>query len=133
MLNNVLFMLLGAGLVALGVLTMAYAERLRGDRAMQRRDRAMTSATQKAPPTAWSNPPSPTPAEMPRTPTVTRAARAPRQTTPNPGDEVITALMEAGYKRSIAAGATWACSEAERATLERWTASALRRCGQRLA
>jgi hypothetical protein len=38
--------------------------------------------------------------------------------------------MAAGYKRTIAAEATWACGEAERRTIENWTASALRRCGQ---
>jgi Holliday junction resolvasome RuvABC DNA-binding subunit len=45
--------------------------------------------------------------------------------------DVIAALVQAGYKKPEAAEATWGCSAAERATIERWTGAALRRCALR--
>ena len=139
MLNNVLFILLGAGLVTIGFLAAAFAERIRGSRAMEAPERSdALSQERRVSCSPSAETPSPReitsdPTEMPRTPTVTRAARAPRQSASSPGDDVIAALMAAGYKRTIAAEATWACGEAERATIENWTASALRRCGRGLS
>jgi hypothetical protein len=145
MLNNVLFMLLGTGLVTVGFLAAAYAERIRGARAMKILERPTTRPQEQQAsrpsstiePAAMSHARSSAhremtnaPAEMPRTPTITRISRATRQAPPSPGDEVVAALIAAGYKRTIAAEATWACGEAERTTIENWTVSALRRCAQ---
>lgn len=150
MLNNALFLLLGAGLMAIGVLTAAFAERIRNSRQLETRRSDTREQERRAPrpsvitiadtpemprsPTITRAPVrTPTTSdstEMPRSPTVTRAPRATRAVTPNLGDDVITALVAAGYKRPIATQATWACEEAERVTIELWTAAALRRCGQ---
>lgn len=150
MLNNALFLLLGAGLMAIGVLTAALAEHIRNSRQLETR-RADTREQERRAPhpsiitiaDAPKMPRSPTitraPArsqtasdstKMPRFPTVTQAASAARTATPNFGDDVIAALVATGYKRPIATQATWACEEAERVTIELWTAAALRRCGQ---
>lgn len=141
MLSNVLFVLLGASLVAVGVLTAALAERLRGNTTTEekrpRAARAVVAESAEMPraPTVTRSvrevsPLVPAkPAEMPRTPTVTRAPRAETKiTSGGPGDNVISALVAAGYKRSVAAEATWACDKDERATIGAWTAAALRRC-----
>lgn len=143
MLNNVLFILLGAGLVTVGFLAAALAERIRGVRGMKTSERPEEQARRAPRPSMLPT----EPAGMPRTPTVmrnlptrkppltvdepavTRTPRAPHQT-PSPGEDVIAALIAAGYKRTVASEATWACDTAERATIEHWTASALRRCGR---
>jgi hypothetical protein len=150
MLNNALFLLLGAGLMAIGVLTAAFAERIRNSRQLETKHSATREQERRAPrpsiitiadthemprsPTITrtpTRPPTPSDApEMPRSPTVTRAPRAARAATPNLADDVIAALVATGYKRPIATQATWACEEAERVTIELWTAAALRRCGQ---
>lgn len=137
MLNNVLFMLLGAGLVTVGFLAAAYAERLRGTRAQEtpksqaaRGQTPVITVESAEIPHSRSRETANEPPEMPRTPTVTRISRASRQAAPSTGAEVVAALIAAGYKRTIAAEATWACEEAERTTIENWTVSALRRCAQ---
>jgi hypothetical protein len=144
MLNNVLFMLLGAGLVTIGFIATAYAARIRDVRALrathgQERHAPRPSVitiepteTPRARPSA-SREISNEPTEMPRTPTVTRISRGGRQAIPSPGNEVVTALIAAGYKRAIAAEATWACEQAERTSIENWTVAALRRCAQGLS
>ena len=153
MLHDILFMLIGAGLMAAGYLTAALAECLRSfhaeepcelpspeekqrsvsqasdslDQPAMPRARTVTrnvpkSTTNKALPPTIDQPP-----EMPRTPTITRAARSEAKTT-TPGNDVIAALVAFGYKRTIAAEATWNCNVTERGTIEDWTAAALRRC-----
>jgi hypothetical protein len=125
-LSNVLFMLLGAGLLGLGILAAAIADRIRGIRAAREatpRDR--TSRVQTAPvPTA-----DPAPALKP-----VRMVRAEPKTDPKInaeiGDEVIAALVGFNIKKSIATEATWACPAGERASIEGWTAAALRRCAR---
>ena len=47
--------------------------------------------------------------------------------------DIIAALMSVGYKKPAATEAVMACSAADRATLERWTAAALRRAGKVVA
>jgi Holliday junction resolvasome RuvABC DNA-binding subunit len=42
-------------------------------------------------------------------------------------NDVIAALVSTGYKKQIAAEATWACDASERTTIEDWTRAALRR------
>jgi hypothetical protein len=134
-LNNILFMLLGAALVAVGVLSSALADRIRGIklvREVQSRERASRAQSvaaaipvvapaellRAAPPFAAAKPPR-----------VPRAESKPVAATDG-GEDVIAALIGAGYKKPIATEATWACTAVERATVESWTASALRRCAR---
>jgi len=149
-LNSVLTMLLGAALIAIGVLASALADRIR-NREAPPRDRvsrvsrvqsAQTAIPVAAPtalhPTAISGAaPTPLhsaaisgPAPTALHPTPSATVRPSRSSRPvaEGGEDVVAALVAAGYKKAIATEATWACSVAERGTLEGWTASALRRC-----
>ena len=131
---NALSMLFGAALVALGVLAAALADRIRGLR-VSRRDAEPRERASRAP-----SVPAPSVPAQGRTsiPVVELSPKPPRVPRPEPkatastegGDDVIAALVSAGYKKPIATEATWACSAAERATVENWTASALRRCAR---
>lgn len=131
--QNTLFMLLGAALVAVGVLAAALADRIRGLRVS--RDAAPRERASRAPSTPAHSARTAIPviesAELPPTPP--KQPKLPR-TAPKDasadGDDVIAALIASGYKKPIATEATWACSAAERATVEGWTASALRRCAR---
>jgi hypothetical protein len=133
-LNNILFMLLGAALVAAGVLSSALADRIRGVkivREAQPRERASRGAS-AVEVRAVDAVPVAAPAELRATPAKVIRARAdlkPVAATEG-GEDVIAALVGSGYKRPIATEATWACTAAERATVEGWTASALRRCAR---
>jgi len=124
---NALSMLFGAALVALGVLAAALADRIRGLRiSREAASRERTSRTHSAPaviPVVELHPPAATKPRQPREP---KAA----PTSTDGADDVIAALIGAGYKKPIATEATWACSAADRATVEGWTASALRRCAR---
>ena len=133
-LSNVLFMLLGAALVAIGVLATALADRIRGGKFVRDipQPRERTSRAHSSPMA------SPTiqvvePAELPRP--ASKPQRMPRAE-PKPvavtegGEDVIAALVAAGYKKPIATEATWACGAGERASIEGWTAAALRRCAR---
>jgi len=123
-LSSLLTMLLGAALVAIGVLASALADRVRGlriSREGQPRERASRAPVPPAVAEA---------AELPRaTPAPARTPRAqPRPAAaPEGGEEVIAALVGSGYKRPIATEAAWACTAAERATVEIWAVAALRR------
>jgi hypothetical protein len=129
--QNTLYMLLGAALVALGVLAAALADRIRGLRIS--REAAPRERAPRAPSVAALQERQPPPvvelqrATMPKTP---KAARTEQKTTNDGGDDVIAALVAAGYKKLTATEATWACSAVERTTVESWTASALRRCAR---
>lgn len=139
MLSNVLFILLGAGLVSIGFLVAAFAERLRTPRA-----RAVVETPAEhygtAPARPQERPPLGVGPVEPRHPTSpVRSPQAPRpaathtpapRPSPSPGGEgdVIAALVAAGYKKPVATEATRACNEAERATIEGWTVAALRHC-----
>lgn len=125
-LNNVLPMLLGAALVAIGVLAAALADRIRGVRpARENAPRARAAAAievveskperAKAPRDYW-----PREAQKSKTKDSTEGADG--------ADDVIAALIGAGYKKPIATEAARACSQAERTTVEEWTRAALRRC-----
>jgi hypothetical protein len=131
--QNTLSMLLGAALVAVGVLVAALADRIRATRAAREQvPRERAPRVQQSPAAI----PVVEPAELPRTPPVP-PAKPQRRVEPKPqlntdgADDVIAALVASGYKKPIATEATWACSVAERATIEGWTASALRRCARR--
>jgi len=126
-LNSVLTMLLGAAFVAIGVLAAALADRIRGLKiAREGQPHERASRARAAIPVVES-------AELPR---ATPAPAKPLRTLPKPaaapegGEEVIAALVASGYKKPIATEAAWACTAAERATIEGWTASALRRCAR---
>lgn len=133
MLNNVLFLLLGAGLVSIGFLATALAERIRGHhvpREMETEPRLKSNRAQRVTVIPVS-----APAEAAETLHPTSTARSPRAARTEPkaitnedGSDVIAALMAAGYKKPVATAATWACSVAERTTIEGWTTAALRRC-----
>ena len=125
----VLYMLLGAALVASGILASALADRIRGVKLVQEAPSARPIRERLAP-TVAAIPvvevevhPAPAPAKAPR---VTR----PETKTEDGSADVIAALIEAGYKKSIATDAAWACTAAERATVEGWATSALRRCAR---
>lgn len=129
---HVLYTLLGAALVAIGVLAAALADRIRGLR-VSRRDAEPRERAARAP----SVPVHATRAAIPVVDAELVQAVSPKPRTPRPepkvaegGDDVIAALVAAGYKRGIATEAAWACSAAERATVEGWVASALRRCAR---
>jgi hypothetical protein len=134
-LGNILYILLGASLVSIGFLLAALADRIKAEHAMRvQRDRAPRTHAPVAIPVVE-------PADLLRpraaTPAVktVRAVRAeskvadPKANTEG-GEDVIAALVAAGYKKPIATEATWACTATERATIEGWTASALRRCAR---
>lgn len=136
-LSNFLFMLFGAALVAVGVLSNALADRIRGVKivrdAQPRASRAQSPAVAAvdAAIARAVDAPVATPVELPRATT-----KAPRQRADKPvaatdgGEDVIAALVGFGYRKPVATEATWACTAAERATVEGWTASALRRCAR---
>jgi hypothetical protein len=135
-LSNILHTLLGAALVSIGFLLAALADRIKTGRAARAVRESVPSEQVSRPlraPIPVVEPADllrPTPAVKP-----VRAARPeskpadPKANTEG-GDDVIAALVAAGYKKPIATEATWACTAAERATIECWTASALRRCAR---
>ena len=133
-LNSVLLMLFGAALVAIGVLASALADRVRGlkvSREVAPRERAARAQSAPAVITVVEAVEQPrsapaTPAKQPRVP---RAESTPAAA-PEGGEDVIAALVAAGYKKPLASEATWACGAAERSTVEAWVASALRRCAR---
>jgi hypothetical protein len=160
MLSNVLLILLGAGLVSVGFLGAALAGRIRDPRASRMKcdgcghawdqdaDAARDLLHRREPssPAELREPksgerrliPVVDPAELIRAKTTATATKSPRVPHPEPkavastagGEDVIAALVAAGYKKPIATEATWACTADERATIERWTAAALRRCAR---
>jgi hypothetical protein len=129
-LNNVLLMLLGAVLVAIGVLAAALADRIRGLRITR------ASRVAREPETYGDE-------DLPIVVAARKKRRAPvpsaadtifvadspveaNQHATN-ADDVVDALVAAGYKKSVATDAVWSCEQADRATIERWAAAALRR------
>jgi hypothetical protein len=123
-LANVLLMLLGAALVAVGVLAAALADRIRGLRVPATRTAATRTARTPIEVVEAEVVASPPPAAPPK------AARAPRaESKPQASDgadDVIAALVAAGYKKTIATEAVWGCGQDERTPVERWTRAALR-------
>jgi len=131
--TSVLYMLLGALLVTAGVLVSALADRVRGLRS----SREVTASRERG--SRAQNQPARQAIQVEEVADLPRAAavkpRAPRveskpQADTEGGDDVIAALVAAGYKKPIATEATWACGPGERASIEGWTAAALRRCAR---
>lgn len=122
---HILYMLLGAVLVMLGILAAALSDRLRGIclvREVAPRERPARAAISVI-----------EPVEVFRAaPAKQRSPRVESKAAPSSegGDDVIAALVAAGYKKAIATEATWACGTGERASIEGWTAAALRRCAR---
>ena len=119
--TSVLYTLLGGALVVVGVLAASVADRVRGLRvAREPRYRQLAAA----------------PAEPPRagdaggTAEVIQRARKPFGSGSAVEQDVVTALVASGYKKTTAAEAARGCTAADRATIESWTAAALRRAGK---
>lgn len=129
---SILYMLMGAVLVMLGVLATALADRIRGLRVSREtapRERAGRGQSAHAVlPVAEPEPMAP--AKPPRTPRAEPRAESKVQAGTDGSADVIAALVQAGYKKPEAAEATWGCSAVERTTIERWTGAALRRCAR---
>jgi hypothetical protein len=108
---DVASVLLGAALVVLGVLAAALADRVRGV-VVSREQRPRRSVAIS---------------ESPAAPTPLSKGQAGHDASEN---EVIAALVAAGYRKRVAVSATAGCAQEERATLEAWTRAALRRCAE---
>lgn len=141
--STVLDMLFGASLVMVGVLTIALADRIRGLRVT--RDRAASHSPHASHATAPVRPPievveaelvPSAPVAPPKSRRQQYIARVASGESPSQvkmdqdADEVIAALVTAGYKKAVVVEAVWNCGAAERATVPGWTAAALRRCGR---
>ncbi len=114
-------MLLGAGLVCLGVLMAALADRVRRLRITRDGVRSLSVArdaeiSQRTPAR-----------ELPRP--VYKPPSTPVDDLPGSSD-VISALVGAGYKKALATQAARACTVREQTSPESWMAAALRRCAQ---
>ena len=123
MLNDLLHILLGGALVALGVLAAGLADRIRGLRA----DRSAAAPASRALTGRTRQPIEVVEAEVVPPRAAKRAGSQPQPVKDSAAGEVIAALVAAGYKRTIAAEAVWACVDQERSTIEMWVKAALRR------
>lgn len=126
-LSNVLPMLLGAALVAIGVLAAALADRIRGIHNIRTACAPRTTIEVVEPEAAKPAKPERTRAPRDYWP---EAQKPKAQAQDDGANDVIAALVGAGYKKPIATEATWACTQTERATIEDWTRAALRRCAR---
>jgi hypothetical protein len=135
-LSNILHILLGAALVSIGVLVASLADRVRGQRGpREAAPRERASRAQSTPAVAHAAIQVVETAELLRSAPAVKPVRATRvESKPaantEGGEDVIAALVAAGYKKPIATEATWACGAGERASIEGWTAAALRRCAR---
>ncbi len=136
-LANLGFLLLGALLLAGGVLVASLADRIRnllaerGDQRQIAREPYQQVVVVPRAPKAFS--PSDTIFVPDEDPAITRRGdRVLPKTKPAVADagmaaDVINALMAAGYNKRAATGAVQACVAAERGSLADWTRAALRR------
>ena len=129
--TDVLYMLLGSALVAIGVLASALADRIRGLRVTRDatpRERASRAPSVSAQPARAVIP------VVEHVPPKPRAQRSePKAAISEGGDDVIAALVAAGFKKPVATEAAWACSAGERSAVEIWVAAALRRCARNVS
>lgn len=126
--TDFLYMLLGALLVAIGVVAGAFADRIR--RAIVHRDIKPENTIPTA--RARRATPAPAPAEVARpAPEVIRLVSNPVEPRVSldaiMAKDVTAALTSAGYPKKRASDAVAACAPGERVSLEAWTAAALRR------
>ncbi len=127
-LNEIEFLLIGAALVAFGVVAGAVAEHIRGWR-FAREYRREARRSDMAPEQKRRRADSPV-----RGVPVTEA---PRHAKPSNADahlamgrEVAAVLVASGYSKRAATNAVNACTNTERYSLEMWVAAALRRCAR---
>lgn len=118
--SNILPMLFGAFLVAIGVVASALADRIRGLRFRTHVPRFLpkdeADVAELAP--------------APRRPRGTPADGVPAQPAPRASkhrDQVVAALTSAGYGKAAAANAADACPGGDRGTAEKWASAALRK------
>jgi hypothetical protein len=127
--TTILAMLFGAALVAVGVLSAALADRIRGIRSQRERPITAPRTVRTAQPIEVIEPELVTvPTKPPR-----RAEAKIQQPIPVEGhmaNDVIAALVAAGYKKTQATEAAWGCNTADRTSIEAWVTAALRRCAQ---
>jgi hypothetical protein len=132
--NDIAQVSLGAALVTIGVLVAALADRIRGFRVARETLRGRKVRAGRAHAGAEVLPVIEATEWLHAEPATTKPMRAsrpePRSNSTPPGtdgaNDVIAALVGAGYKKAIATESTRACSMAERATVEEWTRAALR-------
>ena len=118
-------MLFGAALVAIGVLAAALADRIRASR--PRRARSIEDSRELVP---VPSQPKIEVVEAESAPARLAPKKTSRDKAQTMADEVIAALIAAGYKKAVAAEAVWGCNAQDRETIERWTGAALRRCAR---
>lgn len=131
--TSILNMLFGAALVALGVLAAALADRIRSARFGRESSTTAVRETRRAPIHVVEHERAPRTEHQIRDAVFglgKRVAEKHEARTQATAEDVIAALVAAGYKKPVAAEATWGCTAAERATVENWTRSALRRCAK---
>lgn len=148
-LANFLHMLLGAGLVAFGVLAHAAAMRLSRDASLPSYRDGLAPVPVPAPSRANRKVPTPrrrTESVVPDAVLPATATAPPRAKVANVrpasvasdavakddamAKDVIAALVSAGYRKSAAAAAVFAVPPSECTTLESWTVAALRCCAR---
>jgi hypothetical protein len=111
--TDILYMLLGGVLVVFGVMAAALADRVRGIKQAG----------------WWAGDSRDAVAAIPTTPPRVRLESIP--SIPSAAEQdVIAALVASGYKKAAATDAARGCTAADRATIEGWTAAALRRAGK---
>ncbi len=137
-LHNILYMLLGAGLTAVGVVFGTIAERIR---TFRKRDIKPANVPQPSP-RKRAAAPDVIDAEWSEAQPVHRAPRPGRGNVrvpvirPEPpvanatAAEVVAALVASGFRKAVAIAATNACSPAEQKDESTWLRAALRRCAQ---
>jgi len=127
--NDVLHILLGAALVAIGVIATGVADRIRGLRIQRPQLQQPRTARAEEPSTSPTRDQSVVVAQRDDVKTDRVRGTRPPSAPPAPPRErgdVIAALIGSGYRKQDAIAAADACVAAERATLESWTRSALR-------
>jgi len=118
--STILDVLLGAGLVVLGFLASALADHIRG----LRTERQQTPHPEEIHPRPRAVVAETRPVVLPAAPR--SSPRPPR----SEADDVVRALVGAGYRRQLAVEAVARCDDAARATIEGWTRAALRYCAR---
>lgn len=121
--NEVVHVLLGAALVAIGILAAALSDRIRGVRITRERASVVSATrTSRAAPDSDAMP-------IPRLARA-RVLLAESKTQQAVARDVVAALVAAGYTKQVVTEAVWGCNSAERSTIEEWTRAALRRCAR---
>jgi hypothetical protein len=137
--TDVVHVLLGAALVAIGILAAAIADRIRGVRLMRGTSGAATQPRSAVPvhtavPGTRSVKPRGARASVPRTSSSPSSDRSVSGDAADANchaavaDEVIAALVASGHPKPLATEAVWGCGQPERESVESWTLAALRRC-----